>query len=75
MLFLLLRCSRTCLNQLQTLCELKRVAKLEGRVVVTGLKKAFPLHMFMDILESSGLKLDAFVDDEAVNCYVAVLTA
>jgi ubiquinone/menaquinone biosynthesis C-methylase UbiE len=57
----------------ETLCELKRVAKFGGRVVVTGLKKAFPLHLFMDVLENSGLMLAAFVDDEAVNCYVAVL--
>ena len=59
----------------ETLCELKRVVKLGGRVVVTGLKKAFPLDLFMDVLENSGLKLAAFVDDEAVNCYVAVLAA
>jgi ubiquinone/menaquinone biosynthesis C-methylase UbiE len=56
-----------------TLRELKRVAKLGSRVVVTGLKKAFPLDLFMDVLENSGLKLTAFVDDKAVNCYVAVL--
>ena len=29
----------------------------------------------MDVLEGSGLKVVAFVDDEAVNCYVAVLAA
>jgi ubiquinone/menaquinone biosynthesis C-methylase UbiE len=57
----------------KTLSELKRVAKFGGRVVVTGLKKAFPLNLFMDVLENSGLKMAAFVDDEAVNCYVAVL--
>ena len=59
----------------ETLRELKRVAKLDGRVVVTGLKKAFPLNAFMDVLEGSGLRVVAFVDDEAVNCYVAVLAA
>ncbi len=59
----------------ETLCELKRVAKGDGRVVVTGLKKAFPLNTFMDVLEGSGLRVVAFVDDEAVNCYVAVLSA
>ena len=59
----------------ETLGELKRVAKLGGRVVVTGLKKAFPLEKFMDVLENSGLKLISFVDDEAINCYVAVSTA
>ena len=59
----------------ETLGELKRVAKLGSRVVVTGLKKAFPLNIFMDVLEESGLKVVSFVDDEAVNCYVAVLAA
>lgn len=59
----------------ETLCELKRVAKVGGRVVVTGLKKAFPLNAFMDVLEDSGLRVVAFVDDEIVNCYVAVLGA
>jgi ubiquinone/menaquinone biosynthesis C-methylase UbiE len=58
-----------------TLRELERVAKPEGKVVVTGLKKAFPLNTFMDILEESKLRLVAFVDDENVNCYVAVLAA
>ena len=29
----------------------------------------------MDVLENSGLKITAFVDDEDVNCYVAVLAA
>ena len=57
----------------KTLSELKRIVKFGGRVVVTGLKKAFPLNQFMDVLENSGLKLAAFVDEEAVNCYVAVL--
>ena len=56
-----------------TLCEFKRVVKFGGSIVVTGLKKAFPLNLFMDVLENSGLKLAAFVDDEAVNCYVEVL--
>jgi ubiquinone/menaquinone biosynthesis C-methylase UbiE len=59
----------------QTLSELKRVAKKDGRVVVTGLKKAFLLEKFLDVLEDSGLKIVTFVDEEAVNCYVAVLTA
>jgi ubiquinone/menaquinone biosynthesis C-methylase UbiE len=57
----------------QTLRELKRVAKKDDRIVVTGLKKAFPLEKFMDLIEGSGLEVVAFVDDEAVNCYVAVL--
>lgn len=59
----------------QTLNELKRAAKSGGWIAVTGLKKAFPLEEFMDILEGSGLRLVSFVDEEAVNCYVAVLAA
>jgi len=58
----------------ETLNELKRIAKLGGRVAVTGLKKAFSLNAFMDVLERSGLKMFSFVDDEDLKCYVAVLT-
>ena len=58
-----------------TLSELRRVIKSNGRVVVTGLKKAFPLNTFMDILEGSGLMVSAFVDDQDLNCYVVVLAA
>jgi|WetSurMetagenome_2_1015567.scaffolds.fasta_scaffold30590_4 ubiquinone/menaquinone biosynthesis C-methylase UbiE len=59
----------------ETLSELKRVSKKDGKLVVTGLKKAFPLEKFLDVLENSGLKIVTFVDEDAVNCYVAVLTA
>lgn len=57
----------------ETLKELKSVVKPVGRVVVTGLKKAFPLEKFMDILENSSLQVTVFVDDEDVNCYIAIL--
>jgi ubiquinone/menaquinone biosynthesis C-methylase UbiE len=56
-----------------TLNELKRVAKLDGRIVVTGLKKAFSLNKFMNVLETTRLKMVSFVDDEDLKCYVAVL--
>ena len=58
----------------ETLGELKQVTKLSGRFVVTGLKKAFPLEKFMDVLEGSGLEVVAFGDEDNINCYVAVLT-
>jgi len=58
-----------------TLAQLKRVAAVGGVVVVTGLKKAFELTKFMDILEGSGMKLSAFVDEDNINCYIAALTA
>jgi hypothetical protein len=44
-------------------------------VVVTGLKKAFPLNTFLDFLDGSSLQLASFVDRENLNCYVAVLNA
>ena len=61
-------------NPDETLSELKMVMKGEGKVVVTGLKKAFPLEKFMDVLENSGLQVIVFVDDEVVKCYIAVLS-
>ena len=59
----------------ETLNELKRVVKKDDKVVVTGLKKVFPLASFIDLLDDSGLKIVAFVDDETINCYIATLTA
>jgi ubiquinone/menaquinone biosynthesis C-methylase UbiE len=59
----------------QTLAELKRVAGVGGRVVVTGLKRAFAFDRFMDFLETSGMRLDEFVDEDPINCYIAALTA
>jgi malonyl-CoA O-methyltransferase len=56
-----------------TLKEFKRVAKLDSRVVVTGLKKAFSLDKFMNFLEDSGMEVVAFLDEDTVNCYLAVL--
>ena len=57
----------------ETLMELKRIAKLNADVVVTGLKKAFPLKTFLDVLEGTSLYLRSFADREDLNCYVAVL--
>jgi malonyl-CoA O-methyltransferase len=57
----------------ETLNQLKLVVKLGGRVVVTGLKKAFSLNTFMDVLEGAGLRIVSFVDEEDLKCYVAVL--
>jgi ubiquinone/menaquinone biosynthesis C-methylase UbiE len=58
----------------ETMCELKRVAKVGGSVVVTGLKKYFGLCGFMDVLEGSGLLVSAFFDEDGLNCYVAACT-
>ena len=61
-------------NPNKTLIELKYVIKHGGKAVVTGLKKAFTLEKFMNLLDDSGLQVAEFVDDENVNCYIAVLT-
>ena len=58
-----------------TLRELTRVAKIGGKVVMTGLKKAFPLNTFIDSLEGSGMKMISFVDNEDLKCYIAILSA
>ncbi len=57
---------------LKALDEMKRVAKVTAQIVVTGLKKAFPLHAFADLLEQAGLRIVFFADDEALKCYVSV---
>jgi ubiquinone/menaquinone biosynthesis C-methylase UbiE len=59
----------------ETLGELKRVAKPSGSVVITGLKKAFPLEAFMDVLEGTSLRVASFLDIDDLKCYVAVLAS
>lgn len=58
---------------LATLSELKRVTGLDGRVVVTGLKKAFPLEKFLKMLDATGFKVVSLVDDDGLKCYVGLL--
>ena len=56
----------------ETLLELKRAAKRNGAIVVTGLKKAFPLGSFEALLQQAGLSVVSIKDDAALKCYVAV---
>jgi len=57
---------------LETLNEIKRIAKFEASIVVTGLKKAFSLEDFRKLLQSAGLRLVSLEDADALKCYVAV---
>jgi ubiquinone/menaquinone biosynthesis C-methylase UbiE len=57
---------------LETLNEIKRVAKREASIVVTGLKKIFSLEAFRKLLQSAGLRLVSLEDADALKCYVAV---
>jgi malonyl-CoA O-methyltransferase len=56
----------------ETLLEFKRQAKPDGKIVVTGLKKAFALTDFLDLFDAAELRMLNFVDDDALKCYVAV---
>jgi ubiquinone/menaquinone biosynthesis C-methylase UbiE len=56
----------------ETIRELKRVAKIGGKLVLSGLKKHFGLFGFMDVLEGSGLQVNSFLDETDLNCYVAI---
>jgi ubiquinone/menaquinone biosynthesis C-methylase UbiE len=56
----------------ETLLELKRAAKREGAIVVSGLKKTFALEAFEHLLQQAGLRVVSLKDDAVLKCYVAV---
>ena len=60
-------------NPIKTLNEIKRVAKEDAVIVVTGLKKTFSLEGFEKLLQEATLKIVA-LQDEGLQCYVAVCT-
>jgi ubiquinone/menaquinone biosynthesis C-methylase UbiE len=59
----------------KTLAEVRKVTKKGGKIAVTGLKKAFPETTFHDMVDGSGMETTVFVDEQEINCYIAVLTA
>lgn len=59
----------------KTLQEIKRATKKGGKIAATGLKKAFPETTFHDLVDGSGMAIESFVDEQEINCYIAVLTA
>jgi ubiquinone/menaquinone biosynthesis C-methylase UbiE len=58
-------------NPARTLNEMKRTAKVNAIIVVTGMKKAFTLKKFRNLLRNAGLKIVS-LDSEDLKCYVAV---
>jgi ubiquinone/menaquinone biosynthesis C-methylase UbiE len=58
----------------KTLQEIKHITKKGGKIAVTGLKKAFPETSFHDLIDGSGMQTAAFVDEQEINCYIAVLS-
>ena len=57
---------------LETLKEIKRIAERDAPIVVTGLKKAFSLDAFRELLQSAGLRVVSLNDNDALKCHVAV---
>ena len=57
---------------LQTLNELKQVARRDAYFVLTGLKAAIPQETFAAFLDHSDLQVLSFRDDEAIRCYIVV---
>jgi len=57
-----------------TLKEIKSSAKPNGFVVVTGLKKAFSLNTFAQLIKKAGLSLISVRDDDFLKCYVAFVS-
>jgi ubiquinone/menaquinone biosynthesis C-methylase UbiE len=60
-------------NPAKTLSEIKRVTKEDATIVVTGMKKAFTLEKFKELLQDADFGIVA-LKDESLKCYVAVCT-
>jgi ubiquinone/menaquinone biosynthesis C-methylase UbiE len=59
-------------DPLETLKEVKRIAERDAPIVVTGLKKAFSLDAFSELLQSAGLRVVSLKDADMLKCHVAV---
>jgi len=60
-------------NPFKTFNEIKRVSKENAVIIVTGLKKKFPIKTFKRLLHDAGLKVIALTN-ESLNCHVVVCT-
>ena len=60
-------------NPLKTLNEIKRTTKPNAVLVITGLKKKFPVEVFRSLLQNASLNIIA-LENEGLNCHVAVCT-
>jgi ubiquinone/menaquinone biosynthesis C-methylase UbiE len=59
-------------NPEETLLEIKRNAKRDAPIIVTGLKKAFSLEAFQALLQKAGLQVVHIEDADVLKCHVAV---
>lgn len=60
-------------NPSKTLSEIRRVTKENSFMIITGLKKKFPLETFEGLLRDAGLKVIT-LENESLRCHVAVCT-
>jgi ubiquinone/menaquinone biosynthesis C-methylase UbiE len=60
-------------NPAKTLNEIRRVAKDDAVIVITGMKKAFALEEFEELLRDAGYNIIA-LKDESLKCYVTLCT-
>jgi len=60
-------------NPTETLNEIKRVAKANASIVVTGLKKIFDRNTLEQLLKGAGLGI-IVIEGENLKCHVAVCT-
>ena len=60
-------------NPAKTLNEIRRVAKEYAAIVISGMKKAFTLEEFEELLRDASYNIVA-LKDEGLKCYVAVCT-
>jgi demethylmenaquinone methyltransferase/2-methoxy-6-polyprenyl-1,4-benzoquinol methylase len=60
-------------DPMETLNEIRRVAKDNALIVVTGLKKIFCQHTLERLLKNAGLNIVA-MENEDLKCYVAICT-
>ena len=56
----------------ETLKEIKRTAKHDASIVVTGLKKTFSIDAFRELLQNAGLSVVSLMDEDVLKCYVAI---
>ena len=59
-------------NPREALMEIKRNAKRDALITVTGLKKAFSLEAFRALLQKAGLQVVHIEDADVLKCHVAV---
>ena len=56
----------------ETLLEIRRAAKHNAKIVVSGLKAAIDLEVFSDLLQKAGLVVVSLRNEEVLRCHVVI---